>query len=272
MTQLSDSKRRCIDVCRELFADLGAFSARPSAGRGVSCELVLGRGKGRRRLRLAVTIRHRITPQIAADTLQRLRDEAGRCDGLVALYAPTITPRVAQLARKAGVSFLDAAGNCRIIDPRFGLFIERTGREDPAARRRQRAAHVFSPKSSRIVRAMLHEPSRRWQVGELARHRDVGVSLGLAAKVKEWLIREHYAALVDRSLVLTRPTELLDAWVTQYRKPTSEQGFYLRGGTKDIEEQVAAWCQQRGVRHALARFRRHGGSCPKCDTLWHPFT
>lgn len=233
---------------------MGSFSARPSAGRGVSGELVLGSGEGQRRLSVAVTVRDRITPQIAADTFQRLRDHACRQDGLVALYAPTITPRVAQLAREAGVSFLDADGNCRIIAPRLGLFIERTGRVDPSTRRKQRAAHVFSPKSSRIIRAMLHEPSRRWQVGALARHPDVGVSLGLAAKVKEWLIREHYAAAIDRSLVLTRPAELLDAWAAQYREPTSQQGFYLRGGTQDIEEQVASWCQRRGVRHALARF------------------
>lgn len=251
MKKRTDAARRCIDICRELFAGMGSFRARPSGGQGIGGELVLGSGEDLRHLSIAITIRERITPQIAAGTFDRLLEEANRRDCLGVLYAPTISPRVAELAREAGVSYLDAAGNCRIIAPRFGLYIERSGREDPAVRRKQRAAHVFSTKSSRIIRTMLHEPSRRWQVGELARHSDVEVSLGLVAKVKEWLIREHYAAVVDRTLVLTRPTDLLDAWAARYRKPTHRHAFYLRGGTQAVEEHVAAWCRKRGIRHAL---------------------
>lgn len=248
----SDSTRRCMEVCRDLFAAVGSFSARPAPGDGVNGELTFGGNRPRRR-KLAIVVRERITPQIAADVFQQLRDRARRLDALVAIYAPTISPRVAQLARDAGVSFVDAAGNCRIVDQQSGLFIERTGHVDAAACRKQRASNAFAPKSSRIIRVMLHEPLRRWQVGELAGHPDVGVSLGLAAKVKQWLIREHYAGTIGRSLVLTRPTDLLEAWAATVRAPTAQHGFYLRGEPNEIEVRIASWCQRTGVRWAFAR-------------------
>ncbi len=43
---------------------------------------------------------------------------------------------------------------------------------------------VFSAKSSRVVRAMLQEPLREWQLNELAAHPCVRVSPGLMSRIK----------------------------------------------------------------------------------------
>ncbi|MCE9631989.1 MAG: hypothetical protein K8S94_14900 [Planctomycetia bacterium] len=255
MALKSDVSGECLRVCRDFFADLGTFTI--SRGkRGNTFEGILERPAGNASLvtSFAIGYRRRVTPQIAGNVLDSLAESiSGEPEACAVLYAPVISPRVAELARERGVSFIDGAGNGRISAPASALFIERSGRMDPGPRRVQRSSDPFAPRSSRIIRAMLHEPARAWQMAELADHPDVGVSIGLVAKVKSWLISEGYAASPQRRLVLTRPADLLDAWATRFTGTAQQTGLYLRGDPAEVEEVVAAWCAREGVRYALAR-------------------
>jgi hypothetical protein len=244
----------CLRACQGFFADLGSF--RISRGkRSHTFEGILERPAGRASLvtSFTITYRHRVTPQIAGDVLDSLaKNISGNSEACAVLYAPVISPRVAALARERGVSYIDGAGNGWISAPAAGLFVERSGRTDPGQRRAQRSSDPFAPRSSRIIRAMLHEPARAWRMEELADNPDVGVSIGLVAKVKSWLISEGYAASPQRRLVLTRPADLLDAWATRFTGAVQQTGLYLRGDPAEVEEAVAAWCAREGVRYALA--------------------
>ncbi|MDP7131758.1 MAG: type IV toxin-antitoxin system AbiEi family antitoxin [Planctomycetota bacterium] len=204
--------------------------------------------------RFHVNVRERITPQIAADLFERLQRKPLPDRVVRIVYAPVISPRVAEIARQYGVSFVDYAGNCQIIDSASGLLISRSGIPNEASSRNPKTADPFSPKSSRIVRAMLHEPERGWQVSELARHPDVSVSLGLASKIKQALIRESYAVVHDRLLFLKHPVDLLEAWNRNYPGPSGQRQFYMRGEAEAIESRIAAWCEKSDIEYALARF------------------
>jgi hypothetical protein len=112
----------------------------------------------------------------------------------------------------------------------------------------------FSPKSSRIVRAMLHAPRHGWKVSELAGHPDVRVSIGLASKVKQTLIQQNYAFEKDRLLYLKDPLGLLDDWAKNYPGPTGQLALYVRGDVHEAESSIAGWCGDVNTEYALARF------------------
>jgi hypothetical protein len=169
------------------------------------------------------------------------------------VYAPVISPRVAEIARRHDVSYIDYVGNCRIVNPAAGLFISRADIPNPSTdRKRETTADPFAPKSSRIVRAMLHQPNRGWQVNELARYSNV--SAGLASRVKRTLVNEGFAFERQRLLHLCDPAGLLENWSKNYPGPAEKISLYFRGGTREAESSLDKWCRQNGMKGALGGF------------------
>ena len=137
------------------------------------------------------------------------------------------------------------------------------------------AADPFSPKSSRIVRAMLGEPTKGWKVRELAEHADVKVNPALVVKVKKTLVEEGYALegkkttmqheavaanmeiaryAPKRLLYLRDPVGLLENWARSYRGPAEQVPMYFLGNAEAGEEAVASWCRAHDLEFALAGF------------------
>ncbi|MDA1055115.1 MAG: type IV toxin-antitoxin system AbiEi family antitoxin [Planctomycetota bacterium] len=255
MAETDKHLARFEELLRDIFAELGEFESIWEARDGdVRSDVMMVSKSSSQTYRFDVKVRERITPQIADDLFERLQQEPLPERVVRIVYAPVISARVAEIARQHGISFIDYAGNCHIVDRSEGLLISRTGIPNEASSRTQKTADPFSPKSSRIVRAMLHEPERGWQVSELASHPDVDVSVGLVSKVKRALVRESYAIVRDRLLYLKQPLDLLAAWTRDYPGPSSQRQFYMRGETEEIESKVAAWCEKSNIEYALARF------------------
>jgi hypothetical protein len=166
------------------------------------------------------------------------------------VFAPVISPRVAEILGQYGIGYLDQAGNCRIRSTHHRLLIDRHGYKSPA-RPPKGIADLFSPKSSRIVRAMLAQPIKGWQVRELADHPDIEVSVGLAAKVKQTLIEESYAIEHERLLYLRDPVGLLGNWGKKYVGSTEQIPMFFRGNTEEAEQAVAKWSQDNDIAFAL---------------------
>jgi len=237
-----------------IFSELGSFHKTIRSAKGTAWDLELVSEQTQRTLCFHVDFRERITPQIADQLCERLRREHPDPAETVIIYAPVVSPRVAEIARAHGISYIDYAGNCRITNPTAGLYVYRTGIPNAYGRTKTSIADPFSAKSSRIVRLMLHEPARGWQVSELASHAEVDVSLGLASKVKKALVHENYAELRDHLLYLKQPAELMRAWERVYPGPGEERRFYVRGEVSEIEAKVAQWCEDSHIDYALARF------------------
>ena len=105
---------------------------------------------------------------------------------------------------------------------------------------------------------MLAQPSKGWKVRELAMHADVGVSVGLAAKIKQTLVEESYAIEHKRQLYLRDPMGLLENWAKYYSQNhhslADQISLYFRGNTEIAEKAVAKWCRDNAIPFALAGF------------------
>ena len=246
--QLVHDAQRAIQA---IFDDLGGFTFRrklkADAG-NVGCDAILQATSSEIKLVLGIDAKARVTPQTVLSLCERLRRLPADIMGVV--YAPVISPRVAEILDQAGVGRVDEAGNCRIRSARHRFLIDRRVRHAPR-RLPQGTADPFSPKSSRIVRAMLSEPAKGWKVRELADHADVKVSPGLVVKIKRTLVQEGYAAEREGLLFLRDPVGLLENWARNYPGPAEQVPMYFLGEAAVAEDAVARWCRAHDLNYAL---------------------
>ena len=242
------------NAVRRIFDELGGFSVdahRNQTLGGIELDLTALATSVATGFKLAIEVKARITPQTAVSVCERMRRLPP--DFIPVVYAPVISPRVAEIVTQFGVSYVDQAGNCRLRSARHGLLIDRRGFK-PSVRPPKAAADPFSPKSSRIVRALLTRPGEGWGVRELADHPDVDVSVGLASKVKQALIQEGYAIEHEKLLFLRDPIGLLENWAKKYSGPDEQIPMYFRGNAEAAEQAVVKWCRDNHLRCALAGF------------------
>ena len=247
-------EREAEEVVRGILDGLGGFSVSSRQGQSVGdigCDVVIEAKSSEAEFRIALEVKKRITPQTAislCERMQRLPD-----DLIPVIYAPVISPRVADIANEFGIGYVDRAGNCRLRSVGGRLLIDRRGYKSPS-RSPKRIADPFSPKSSRIVRAMLSRPAEGWKVRELAEEPDIDVSVGLVSKVKRALVEEGYAVEHKRLLYLRDPVGLLENWAKKYPGPAEQIPMYFRGDAEAAEEAVGQWCRDSDIRYALAGF------------------
>ncbi len=242
-------------VLAQLLAELGAFEvtivpSEKDADRDFRVIGAAGADFG-----LDVKEYKRITPSTAESACMTLKRHAESTGSQPVLFASVVSDRTADIATKHGVSWIDYAGNCRLVFPPYGIYVRRSGIVNPFGKQLPKVLNVFSAKSSRVVRAMLQEPLRGWQLNELARYPGVRVSPGLMSRIKRTLVEGGYATMLGGQLRLKRPDDLLDDWASHYRahKP-QEHSFYMRGELEQVEQQVANWCSKSAAPFALSRF------------------
>ncbi|MCK4266222.1 MAG: hypothetical protein KAX31_03005, partial [Thermoplasmata archaeon] len=138
------------------------------------------------------------------------------------LVAPFISSRGREMCKELGLGFVDLSGNAYL---KFnGVLIERWGKESTVKERR-RQKRLFTTKSTWIIRQMLSTLKREWKFGELAE--EAGVSLGQAYKVVNKLVSEGFAEKKRGAITLSKPSELLDAWIEIYKfEDQSITGYY----------------------------------------------
>jgi len=147
------------------------------------------------------------------------------------VIAPYLSRDAQSLCREQGVGFLDFEGNVRLAFD--GVFIQRQVASKPVAEKRELRS-VFKPKSARVLRVLLREPSRPWRVAGLAHA--AGVSLGHVSNVRTGLLDREWAQVSKQGLHLSEPDALLDAWRDAYEPPhRTRHAFYttLHGSSLD---------------------------------------
>lgn len=217
---------------------------------------------------IAIEAKTRLTPQTALSVREQVDRYAESTKAIIpVVYAPVISPRVAQILKERDIGFVDAAGNCWIRSLANHLLIERTGFRAPRGRT-EPSIDPFKPKSSRIVRTMLSRPEKGWQVRELADDANVRVSLGLVVKVKRALVEEGFAIERDKRVYLRDPGGLLNAWSEKYAGPAEQIPLYFRGDAAAAEEAAGRWCKARGLQFALAGFSAAWRLAPKSAIRW----
>jgi len=150
----------------------------------------------------------RITPASAESACLTVKRQAEATGSQPVLFASVVSDRTAEIATKHGVSWMDYAGNCRLVFPSYGIYVNRRGIENQFGKQLPKVLNVFSAKSSRVVRAMLQEPLREWQLNELASHPNVRVSPGLMSRIKQTLVEGGYAVMHKRQLRLKQAARI----------------------------------------------------------------
>ena len=190
-------------------------------------------------------------PRQVRYAIQQLKEYLARIEdayGVVA--APYITNDTARLCKENGVGYIDLAGNCFLNFDQ--VYIEQ--RNYPNSTRENRPLRsLFTPKASRLLRVMLANPGRSWQVQELAK--EANISFGLAFKIKERLLDLEYTRKDNKHVRLNRPGDLLDKWANNYSfRKNRMYDYFSFEEPKEIERRLAAYCQEREIPYALTLF------------------
>jgi hypothetical protein len=96
---------------------------------------------------------------------------------------PHLSPETRALCREQECAYLDLEGNARLALDH--VFVERTVVSKPPAEKRALRS-LFKPKAARILKTLLRDPPRPWQVAELATA--ARVSLGHVSSVRNSLL------------------------------------------------------------------------------------
>ena len=250
--ETADYSRRVLDLLAEV--PLVRLDKRPKRKRrvpGVVPDISIDLLVGDDRWEFIVETKSSGEPRFIRGAIQQLQSytaASARVYGVVT--APYLGERTQELCKEARVGYFDLAGNCRLA---FGsVFIERKGFPNPKVERRSLRT-LFAPKASRVLRVLLTEPKRTYQLQELAKL--AGVSLGLAFKVKQRLLDLEYAGEEKSRLRVNRPEDLLHEWARNYDfgKHTAVE-CYAMGEVAETERQLAAWCAEKRVLYAFTLF------------------
>jgi len=133
---------------------------------GVRPDLLFEVMAGNRPSKIIVEVKSTGEPRQARYAIQQLREYLARIeDAYGVLAAPYISNDTARLCKVNGVGYIDLAGNCFLNFNQ--VYIEQRNYPNPTVEKRQ-VRSLFASRSSRVLRAMLANPRRPWQVQELA--------------------------------------------------------------------------------------------------------
>ncbi|OFW59427.1 MAG: hypothetical protein A2V52_01635 [Actinobacteria bacterium RBG_19FT_COMBO_54_7] len=172
-------------------------------------------------------------------------------DSYCVLGAPYLSEASMKICREYGIGYLDLAGNSLLNFK--NVFIKTEGKPNPYASTRP-LKNLFSPKSTRVLRVLLGNPSKEWYVKDMAE--EAKVSLGKASNVKQRLLDYEYAEEVPgqrkKKIRLTDPEKLLNDWTVSYSYDDNELfNYYSLDDPRAIEQKIASFSLNTGVSYAL---------------------
>lgn len=192
-------------------------------------------------------------PRFLRNTIFYLNEMKGRFPNYNPLVVTSyIGPRGRALCRREGVSYIDTLGNIGIFLK--DEFILKESRES-IKRERRDLKSLFSPRSTRIIRIILENPSRRWLLQEITSA--AKVSLGQTYNVVKKLIDEAYLERTQKGLKLSQPSELLRQWSSVYSitEMNKIDSFYLSENVyKTLIKRLADIAEKENYSYAFTLF------------------
>ena len=205
---------------RNLFEDMRNVTV-TSIERTADAELVIKLRFHERIFKMRASVRSSGEPASIRETGVRMRSERDK-SAYPIIIAPYVSPNGRAICRELDIGFIDLCGNALIEFE--SLLIDRYGIENKSAKKRLQRS-LFSPKASRVSRALLEAPMSDWTMAGIAKAS--GVSLGQVYKVLQLLAFEGYVEKQRGAIKMLKPGALLDEWAGTYRYDKQEiTGFY----------------------------------------------
>lgn len=166
------------------------------------------------------------------------------------LVAPYLSDAGRQICKEAGIGCIDLAGNAFISFR--NVFVEKSGNPNPFAISRP-SKSAFSPKSSRILRVLLSDPSKRWYVENLSK--EACISIGLTSRIKQMLLAQEWIKEEKKRFYLVKPEEVLNQWINNYSYEKNQSFSFYSGLSEDqLERGIKKECEKNKYRYGLALF------------------
>jgi len=200
---------------------------------------------------LVVEVKSSGQPRIAREAVNQLLRYQDSFRGAYPIFvAPYISPASARILEQEGIGYVDLSGNCRL---QFGkIYIRKEGKDNQFAVKRDLRS-LYSPRASRVVRALLENPGQKWRLLELAE--EAGVSVGQVYNVKKLLLDREWVGFSKKGLTLVAPEPLLKEWSENYYLEKSPRfDFYSIRSPQETELDLAEFCFKNKVPFALTGF------------------
>lgn len=162
---------------------------------------------------LVLTTGYKDEVERAALRLTQWRKVENESHLMPTLLAPYLAPEEREYIRNQSLAYLDLNGNLYLDAPGTLVYIDKNN-ERPQSEF-ERVILPFQGKAERVPRRLLLEPSKTWNMRELAA--SCGISLGMASMVTTALVELGAIVKSRKGIALLDPTCLLDAWVKSYR-------------------------------------------------------
>ena len=186
--------------------------------------------------------------RMAATQLKEYTKDIKNCYGI--LVAPYLSDASRQICKEAGIGCIDLTGNAFLSFK--NIFIDRTGRANLFTAIRV-SKSVFSPKSSRVLRVLLSNPSKKWYVETISREADI--SIGLASRIKQLLLSEEWIKDGNKGFYFVKPEEALNQWANSYSYRKNQMvSFYSGLSENQIETSIREECEKRKYLYGLTLF------------------
>jgi len=214
-------------------------------------DFVLGTLISGKPAKFIIEVKSQGEPRLVRMAIAQLKEYLkGFKDSYGILVAPYLSEVSRQICKEAGIGCVDLAGNAFLSFK--NIFIDRSGRPNPFTVARI-SKSVFYPKSSRILRVLLSDPSKRWYVEDLSR--EAGISIGLTSRVKQALLSEEWIKKENKSFYLVKPEEVFNQWVNNYSYEKNQSFSFYSGLSEDqLETAIKKECEKRKYRYGLALF------------------
>ena len=190
-------------------------------------------------------------PRLAREAVnQLLRYKDKISDAYFVFIAPYISPKAADICLSEGIGYLDLSGNCLLSFDK--IFIQKRDYPNQFKEKRDLKS-LYAPKAERLLRVLLCNPGKKWKIKELAD--ESGVSLGQASNVKGALLDRELISGERGGLYLKEPAALLREWAENYNYRKHEvHEFYSLKSITDVENALAAYCNNKKIPYALTGF------------------
>lgn len=199
---------------------------------------------------IVVEIQSSGQPRLARIIINKISSATDYPDSYGVFVAPFISDNTSILLREHGMGYVDLAGNCFISF--HGVHIHKKGKANPFLTKR-RLGSLYEAKASRVIRVLLSDPRRPWQLKTLAE--EAQISLGHAHNVKQELADREWIKAEPNGIRLLEPAALLKDWSEHYNYlQNKSHHFYSLCSLSELEHNMADACRELGIRYALSAF------------------
>ena len=175
-------------------------------------------------------------------------------DSCYVFMAPYISEASAESIYESNLSYIDLSGNCYILSKRIVIHFQ--GNENKYIEKREKKNYLSKASSaaSAIIRTMLYDIERSWQVITLSK--ESNKAIGTVSNVKSFLRDRDWINETSRGeFKLQNIKEMLYAWAKDYHKKDSRTfEYYSLDSIAELERKISDWSLKHDYSALLGGF------------------